>query len=85
MQNFTNLGVCKVFVTIDANSSEKPVIYCRSKSRNQRYERLLAFPGYECHWTNTRLVFAMIPRVSVPVRCLTGQGMAGHRDPALQW
>ena len=21
----------------------------------------------------------------VPARCPTGQGMAGHRDPALQW
>ncbi len=25
-----------------------------------------------------------IPRVSVPARCITGQGMAGDRDPALQ-
>ena len=24
------MGVCKVFVTVDVNSSEKPVIYCRA-------------------------------------------------------
>ncbi len=29
---FKIFGVCKVFVTVDVNSSEKPVLYCRAGS-----------------------------------------------------
>ncbi len=35
--------VCKVFVTVDVNSSAKPVIYCRAKSSNQEINGMNAF------------------------------------------
>ncbi len=46
----------------------------------------VAFVGYECHWTNTPLVFAMIPRVSVAaIPCPVRQRAGTETRPYNSW